>query len=62
MRCHMTSAYRLPGEFEPHAATWMAWPTRRGIWGEHFARVKADYVRLARVIAGFEPLDFLDPV
>ena len=47
---------RMPAEFERHAATWMAWPTRRSIWGAHFEEVKSDYVRLARTIARFEPL------
>jgi agmatine deiminase len=47
---------RMPAEFEMHAATWMAWPTRREIWGDHFADVKADYARLATTIAGFEPV------
>jgi agmatine deiminase len=47
---------RMPAEFERHAATWMAWPTRREIWGDHFAGVKADYARLAGTIARFEPV------
>jgi agmatine deiminase len=47
---------RMPAEFERHAATWMAWPTRREIWGEHFAEVKADFARLAATIGRFEPL------
>ncbi|MBS0374604.1 MAG: agmatine deiminase family protein [Proteobacteria bacterium] len=46
----------MPAEFEPHAATWMAWPTRREIWGERFEAVKSDYAALARVIARFEPV------
>jgi agmatine deiminase len=46
----------MPAEFERHAATWMAWPTRRELWGEHFAEVKADFARLATMIARFEPL------
>ena len=46
----------MPAEFEPHAATWMAWPSRRDIWGDNFAEVKDDYARLARTIARFEPL------
>ncbi len=47
---------RMPAEFERHAATWMAWPTRRSIWGAQFAAVKEDYARLAVTIARFEPL------
>lgn len=46
----------MPGEFERHAATWMAWPTRREIWGTQLAEVKADYASLAKTIARFEPL------
>ncbi|MGO9995052.1 MAG: agmatine/peptidylarginine deiminase [Steroidobacteraceae bacterium] len=51
--------YRMPGEFEPHAATWMAWPCRPAIWGDDFADVKHDYARLARTIADFEPLNMV---
>jgi len=47
---------RMPAEYERHAATWMAWPTRREIWGGRFAEVKADFVRLATTIARFEPV------
>jgi agmatine deiminase len=46
----------MPGEFERHAATWMAWPARREIWGDLFAEVKSDYASLAQTIARFEPL------
>ena len=44
----------MPAEFEPHAATWLAWPTRRELWGEYFTGVKRDYARLARAIAEVE--------
>jgi agmatine deiminase len=46
----------MPAEFERHQGTWMAWPRRRSIWGEHMQEVKEDYARLARTIAGFEAL------
>lgn len=51
-----TGSFRMPAEFAPHAATWMAWPTRAEIWGDRIAEVKADYAALARCIARFEPL------
>ena len=51
--------WRLPAEWEQHERCLMAWPTRREIWGEHFAEVKADYARLARTIAQFEPLQMV---
>ncbi len=47
---------RMPAEFERHAATWMAWPTRRSIWAGYFTEVKSDYARLAQAIARFEPV------
>lgn len=49
----------MPAEFEPHAATWMAWPTRRSIWGERFGAVKSDYASLAATIARFEPVQMV---
>ena len=49
----------MPAEFERHAATWMAWPTRREIWGDRFAEVKADFVRLATTIRRFEPVSMV---
>ena len=49
-------ALRLPAEFEPHAATWMAWPCRSEIWGGALDQARDDYARLARTIARFEPL------
>src|SRR5580698_4911310 len=49
----------MPAEFERHAGTWMAWPTRRELWGDLFVAVKADYARLATTIARFEPLNMV---
>ena len=46
----------MPAEFETHAATWMAWPTRRELWREYFDEVRSDYARLAATIARFEPV------
>ncbi len=34
----------------------MAWPTRKSLWGDMFARAKLDYAEVARAIAGFEPV------
>lgn len=51
----------MPAEFEPHTATWMAWPCREALWNGHLAAVKHDYANLARTIAGFEPLFMVAP-
>jgi len=37
----------------------MAWPCRESIWGDLFVEVKADFARLARAIAVYEPLKML---
>jgi agmatine deiminase len=48
--------YRLPAEWEPHAATWLAWPHRRATWLGDFTAIPAAYARVARQIAAFEPV------
>jgi len=48
--------YRLPAEWEPHAATWLAWPHRRATWLGDFAAIPAAYARVARQIAAYEPV------
>jgi agmatine deiminase len=47
---------RLPAEWEPHAATWIAWPHRRATFLGPFADIPPVYERLARIIAGHEPV------
>jgi len=51
--------YRLPGEFEPHARTWMAWPCSEHTYGPHLAEVRWAFVRVAHAIARFEPVTML---
>ncbi len=48
--------YRLPAEWEPHAATWIAWPHRRATFLGPFAEIPPAYERLARVIGRYEPV------
>jgi agmatine deiminase len=48
--------YRLPAEWEPHAATWIAWPHRRATFLGPFADIPPVYERLARLIARYEPV------
>jgi agmatine deiminase len=51
-----TTAYRLPAEWEPHAATWIAWPHRRATFLGPFAEIPPVYERLTRLIARYEPV------
>ena len=48
--------YRLPAEWEPHAATWLAWPHRRATFLGSFAAIPPVYARLARLVAAYEPV------
>ena len=47
---------RRPGEFEPHARTWMAWPHRNDLYGERLPDMQQAYVDVAAAIAQFEPV------
>lgn len=46
----------MPAEWEPHAATHIAWPTRVELWGDLFEQAKRDYAQVANAIAAFEPV------
>lgn len=48
--------YRLPAEWEPHAATWIAWPHRRQTFLGPFAPIPRVYQQLAELIARHEPV------
>lgn len=48
--------FRMPGEFEPHAGTWMLWPTRTDTWRLGAKPAQDAFVAVAAAIAGFEPV------
>jgi agmatine/peptidylarginine deiminase len=35
--------YRMPAEWEPHAATWLAWPHKRESWPDKFEPIPLLY-------------------
>jgi agmatine deiminase len=51
-----TDGFRMPGEFEPHAGTWMLWPERPDNWRENAGPAQQAFAALAAAIARFEPL------
>ena len=51
--------YRMPAEWEPHAATWVSWPHRRETWPGKFEPIPPLYARLIRTLARFEPVNVL---
>jgi len=48
--------YRWPAEWEPHAATWLAWPHNRDTWPGKFEPIPAVWVELIATLAQFEPV------
>jgi agmatine deiminase len=51
--------FRLPAEWEPHAATWAAWPFDDVLWFGRLAGVRREFEALVRTIARFEPVRLL---
>jgi agmatine deiminase len=43
--------YRMPAEWEPHEATWIAWPHERADWPGKFAAIPWVYVEIVRQLA-----------
>lgn len=50
------TAFRLPAEWEPHAATWIAWPHRCATFLGPFEAIPPVYERLTRLVARYEPV------
>ncbi len=48
--------YRMPGEFEPHAGTWILWPERPDIWRDQAQPAQRVFAELASIIARYEPV------
>jgi agmatine deiminase len=51
--------YRMPAEWEPHAATWIAWPRNRDDWPGKFGPIPWVYTEIVRVLARHEPVEIL---
>lgn len=43
-------ACRMPAEWEPHVATWIAWPHQRGDWPGKFAPIPWVYAEIVKAI------------
>ncbi len=50
--------YRMPAEWEPHAATWLSWPRREGIsFPDAYDRVMPTFRAMVGAIAESEPVN-----
>lgn len=51
--------YRMPAEWEPHAATWMAWPHFKGDWPGKFEPIPWVYAEIVRALAKRERVELV---
>jgi agmatine deiminase len=50
---------RMPAEWEPHRATWIAWPHHEPDWPTKFETIPWVYAEIARLLAEHEPVEIL---
>lgn len=48
--------FRMPGEFEPHAASWLLWPQRTDNWRQGARPAQKAFTDVAAAISRFEPV------
>ncbi len=53
------SIYRMPAEWEPHAATWLAWPHYEGDWPGKFDPIPWVYAEIIRNLARHERVELI---
>ena len=46
--------YRMPAEWEPHEATWLAWPHNPEDWPGKFQAIPWLYAEIVRLLAARE--------
>ena len=51
--------FRMPAEWEPHEATWLAWPHNRADWPGKFAPIEWVYCEIVRKLAASERVRIL---
>ena len=54
-----TLGYRMPAEWEPHEATWIAWPHNREDWPGKFGPIPWVYAEIVRHLSRVETVDIL---
>src|SRR5690349_1813725 len=51
--------YRMPAEWEPHRATWIAWPHHEPDWPGKLGPIPWVYAEIVRVLAEHEAVEVL---
>ncbi len=57
--CPSGLGYRMPAEWEPHAATWLAWPHFHGDWPGKFEPIPWVYAEIIRNVAKHERVELI---
>lgn len=52
-------SFRFPAEWEPHAATWLAWPHYKGDWPGKFEPIPWVYAEIIRHLSRHEQVDLI---
>src|SRR5262245_37677374 len=55
----MKSMYRMPAEWEPHSATWIAWPHNAEDWPGKFRPIPWVYAEIVRHLSQVEEVNIL---
>ena len=53
------TGYRMPAEWEPHAATWLAWPHYKDDWPDKFEPIPWVYAEIIRHLARHERVELI---
>ena len=48
--------FRMPAEWEPHAATWVSWPHKEESWPGKFEKIPPIYAQMVKHLARSEPV------
>ena len=59
LRTASARAVRWPAEWEPHDATWIAWPHHTADWPRKIATIPWVYAEIARVLSAHERVEIL---
>jgi agmatine deiminase len=51
--------FRMPAEWEPHEATWIAWPHHHADWPGKFAPIPWVYAEIVRALSAFEKVSIV---
>src|SRR5204863_941731 len=51
--------FRMPAEWEPHAATWLAWPQRESDWPGKLAVIPWVYGEIVRALTRHEAVNLI---